>query len=165
MSRRFLGPVASKSVYIADIGNEEATPLTSIKQKLGTTSSPSWAQPVVKAPVALPGLMKNLSMYSKHSNLCVPPQQRTSTSSLFASASSRSGSLLTSVKPSRNPIRMLPWVTTWVSGRDVASTSRRPLTIFRSGAMVRRYSYVRLSVRLPRQSVWPIFPGASSFLN
>lgn len=31
--------------------------------------------------------------------------------------------------------------------------------------MVRRYSYVCLSVRLPRQRVWPILPGARSFLN
>ena len=60
---------------------------------------------------------------------------------------------------------MLPWVTTWVSGSDEASTSNRPLTILRSGATDRRYSYVGLSVRLPRQSVWLILPGARSFLN
>lgn len=145
--------------------NQPMAQLTSIRQKLGTASSPSTDHPVEKAPVALPGLTKNLSIYSKHSNLCVPPQQSTSTSSLFASARSISGSLLTRVNPSRKPIRMLPCVTIWVSGREVASTSKRPLTIFRSGAIVRRYSYVRLSVRLPRQSVWPILPGARSFLN
>lgn len=31
--------------------------------------------------------------------------------------------------------------------------------------MERRYSYVGLSVRFPRQSVWPILPGVRSFLN
>jgi hypothetical protein len=41
--------------------------LTSIKQKLGTGSSSFLPQLVVNAPVALPGLTKNLSMYSKAS--------------------------------------------------------------------------------------------------
>lgn len=31
--------------------------------------------------------------------------------------------------------------------------------------MDRRYSYVCLSVKLPRHSVWPILPGDRSFLN
>ena len=43
--------------------------------------------------------------------------------------------------------------------------SNLPLTILRSGAMERRYSYVGLSVRFPRQRVWPILPGVRSFLN
>ena len=47
----------------------------------------------------------------------------------------------------------------------MASASKRPLTILRSGAIERRYSYVALSVRLPKHSVWPIFPGVRSFLN
>jgi len=93
---------------------------------------------LTKAPVALPGLTKNLSMYSKASKRWVPPQQRTSTSRRLASARSRSGSLETRVKPSRKPMRMPPWVTTCVSGSDVASTSYRPLTILRSGATERR---------------------------
>jgi hypothetical protein len=62
-------------------------------------------------------------------------------------------------------MRMEPCVTICVRGKEVASTSKRPLTIFRSGAMVRRYSYVCLSVRFPRHRVWPILPGARSFLN
>jgi hypothetical protein len=115
--------------------------LTSIRQKLGTISSPSATHPVGIAPVALPGFTKNLSIYSYASNLCVPPQHRTSTSSLLASARSRSASVgATTVKPSMNPIRNEPWVTTWDSGRDVASESKRPLTILRSGDMLRRYS-------------------------
>lgn len=56
-------------------------------------------------------------------------------------------------------------MTTWERGREVASASKRPLTILRSGAMERRYSYVALSVRLPKHSVWPILPGVRSFLN
>lgn len=47
----------------------------------------------------------------------------------------------------------------------MASASNLPFTILRSGAMLRRYSYVGLSVRLPKQSVWPILPGVRSFLN
>ena len=69
------------------------------------------------------------------------------------------------MKPSRKPIRSEPWVTTWERGREGASASKRPLTILRSGAIERRYSYVALSVRLPRHSVWPILPGVRSFLN
>lgn len=114
--------------------------LTSIKQKLGVGDSASKLAPGKNAPVALPGLTKNLSMYSNASNRWVPPQHRTSTSSRLASASSRSGSLETRVKPSRKPMRMPPWVTTCVRGRDVASTSVRPLTILRSGDRERRYS-------------------------
>lgn len=115
--------------------------LTSIKQKLGTISSPSATHPVGIAPVALPGFTKNLSMYSYASNLCVPPQHSTSTSSLLASARSRSASVgATTVKPSMKPIRNEPCVTTWDRGRDAASESKRPLTILRSGDMLRRYS-------------------------
>jgi hypothetical protein len=115
--------------------------LTSIRQKLGTISSPSASHPVGMAPVALPGFTKNLSMYSYASNLCVPPQHNTSTSNLLASARSKSASVgATTVKPSMNPIRNEPCVTTWDSGRDVASESKRPLTILRSGDMLRRYS-------------------------
>lgn len=62
-------------------------------------------------------------------------------------------------------MRRPPWATTCVRGREVASTSKRPLTILRSGEMERRYSYVGLSVRLPRQRDWEILPGARSFLN
>jgi len=131
------------------------TDLTSTRQKLGTGSSASVSStpPIIIAPVALPGLTKNLSIYSNASNRCVPPQQSTSTSSRFASASKTSGSVETSVNPSRKPIRNWPCVTTCVSGDEAASTSKRPLTSFRSGATVRRYSYVGRSVRLPRQMV------------
>jgi hypothetical protein len=69
------------------------------------------------------------------------------------------------VNPSKNPIRSEPCVTTCERGREVASASNFPFTIFRSGAMLRRYSYVGLSVRLPKQRVWPILPGVRSFLN
>lgn len=62
-------------------------------------------------------------------------------------------------------MRREPCATTCVRGRLVASTSNRPLTIFRSGETDRRYSYVGLSVRLPRQRAWDILPGARSFLN
>lgn len=41
--------------------------LTSIRQKLGDVGSASRLAPVKKAPVALPGFTKNLSMYSKAS--------------------------------------------------------------------------------------------------
>lgn len=69
------------------------------------------------------------------------------------------------MNPSKKPMRSDPCVTTWERGREVASASNRPFTILRSGAMLRRYSYVGLSVRLPKQSVCPILPGVRSFLN
>lgn len=43
--------------------------------------------------------------------------------------------------------------------------SKSPRTSCRSGARLRRYSYVLVSVRLPRQRICPILPGESSFLN
>lgn len=56
-------------------------------------------------------------------------------------------------------------MTTFDNARLGASTSKSPLTICRSGAIPRRKSYVSLSVRLPRQRIWPILPGVRSFLN
>ena len=139
---------------------------TSIKQKLGVGSSPSGHHPVLNAPVALPGLTKNLPSNSYASNLCVPPHNSTSTSMCLAEINNESaspGGMI--VCPCVNPIRKEPCVTTFDNARLGASTSKSPLTICRSGAIPRRKSYVSLSVRLPRQRIWPIFPGVRSFLN
>jgi hypothetical protein len=115
--------------------------LTSISTKLGVGSSSSVHQPVVIAPVALPGLTKNLPSISYASNLCVPPQSRTSTSICRAAISKLSpspGGMI--VCPCVKPIRSEPCVTTFDSARLGASTSKSPLTICRSGAMARRNS-------------------------
>lgn len=139
---------------------------TSIKQKLGVGSSPSGHHPVLNAPVALPGLTKNLPSNSYASNLCVPPHNSTSTSICLAAINNESaspGGMI--VCPCVNPIRKEPCVTTFDNARLGASTSKSPLTICRSGAIPRRKSYVSLSVRLPRQRIWPILPGVRSFLN
>lgn len=69
------------------------------------------------------------------------------------------------VCPCVKPMRSDPCVTTFDKARLGASTSKSPLTICRSGAIPRRNSYVSLSVMFPRQRIWPIFPGARSFLN
>jgi hypothetical protein len=69
------------------------------------------------------------------------------------------------VWPWVKPIRNEPCVTTFERARLGASTSKSPLTMCRSGAMPRRNSYVSLSVMLPRHRIWPILPGARSFLN
>lgn len=45
------------------------------------------------------------------------------------------------------------------------SRSKSPRTRWRSGARARRYSYVDVSVRLPRHRIEPILPGVRSFLN
>lgn len=140
--------------------------LTSIRQKLGIIGSSSLIHPPEIAPVALPGLIKNRPSSSYASNRCVPPHTKTSQSSLRASISSESLSPCGMIVcPCVNPIRRLPCVTTFESGRLVASTSKSPLTIWRSGAVLRRKSYVSLSVRLPRQRIWPILPGESSLRN
>lgn len=60
---------------------------------------------------------------------------------------------------------LLPGWKTRCSGRLAASTSKSPRTMYSSGAMVRRNSYVSLSVRLPKQRTVPILPGVRSFLN
>lgn len=141
-------------------------PLTSMSTKLGTGSSSSDHHPVVIAPVALPGLTKNLPSISYASNLCVPPHSRMSTSICRAAINKLSpspGGMI--VCPCVKPMRSDPCVTTLDRARLGASTSKSPLTICRSGAMPRRNSYVSLSVMLPRHRIWPIFPGASSFLN
>lgn len=134
--------------------------------KLGVGSSASGHQPVVMAPVALPGFTKNLPSISYASNLCVPPHSRTSTSICRAAInrlSASPGGII--VWPWVKPIRRLPCVTTFESARFGASTSKSPLTICKSGAMPRRNSYVSFEVMLPRQRICPIFPGARSFLN
>lgn len=110
-------------------------PLTSIRQKLGVGSSPSGSQPVENAPVALPGLTKNLPSSSYASNLCVPPHSSTSTSMCLAEINKLSaspGGMI--VCPCVKPIRKEPCVTTFESARFGASTSKWPLTICRSGA-------------------------------
>jgi len=140
--------------------------LTSISTKLGVGSSPFSHQPVPKAPVALPGFTKNLPSISYASNRCVPPHNSTSTSICRAainSASASPGGAI--VCPCVKPMRNEPCVTTFESARFGASTSKSPFTICRSGAMLRRNSKVSLSVRLPRQRIWPILPGVRSFLN
>ena len=142
-----------------------STSLTSMSTKLGTGSSSSDHHPVVNAPVALPGLTKNLPSISYASNLCVPPHSRMSTSICRAAINRLSpspGGMM--VWPCVNPIRSDPCVTTFERARLGASTSKSPLTICKSGAP-RRNSYVSLSVMLPRQRIWPILPGARSFLN
>jgi hypothetical protein len=140
--------------------------LTSINTKLGVGSSSSVHHPVVIAPVALPGLTKNLPSISYASNLCVPPHSRTSTSICRAAISRLSPSPGgTMVCPCVKPMRSDPCVTTFDRARLGASTSKSPLTICRSGAMARRNSYVSRSVMLPRQRICPILPGARSFLN
>ena len=60
---------------------------------------------------------------------------------------------------------LLPGWKTRCNGRLAASTSKSPRTMWSSGAMLRRNSYVSLSVRLPRHSTVPILPGVRSFLN
>jgi hypothetical protein len=140
--------------------------LTSINTKLGVGSSSSLHHPVVIAPVALPGFTKNLPSISYASNLCVPPHSSTSTSIWRAAISKLSQSPGgTMVWPCVKPMRSEPWVTTFDKARLGASTSKSPFTICRSGAIPRRNSKVSLSVMLPRQRIWPIFPGARSFLN
>lgn len=139
---------------------------TSISTKLGVGSSPSAHHPVFRAPVALPGLMKNFPSISYASNRCVPPQRRTSTSICRAAINRLSASPVgTIVCPCVKPILKDPCVTTFDRGRLGASTSKSPLTICRSGATPRRNSYVSLSVMLPRHKICPILPGARSFLN
>lgn len=140
--------------------------LTSISTKLGTGSSSSGHHPVVSAPVALPGLTKNLPSISYASNLCVPPHSKISTSIWRAAMSRLSpspGGMM--VCPCVKPMRSDPCVTTFESARFGASTSKSPFTMCRSGAMPRRNSYVSLSVMFPRQRICPILPGARSFLN
>ena len=140
--------------------------LTSIKQKLGVGSSPSGHPPVLNAPVALPGLMKNFPSSSYASNLCVPPHNKTSTSIFLASIKRMSGSACgMTVCPWITPIRNPPCWTTLDKGRFGASVSKSPLTIWRSGAICRKKSQVSLSVKFPRQRIWPILPGVRSFLN
>lgn len=115
--------------------------LTSIKQKLGTGSSPSDHHPVPNAPVALPGLTKNLPSSSYASNLCVPPHNNTSTSICRAAINKLSGSpggII--VWPCVKPMRSEPCVMTFDRARFGASTSKSPLTICRSGAIPRRKS-------------------------
>jgi hypothetical protein len=115
--------------------------LTSINTKLGVGSSSSVHHPVVIAPVALPGLTKNLPSISYASNLCVPPHSRTSTSICRAAISKLSPSPGgTIVCPCVKPMRSDPCVTTFERARLGASTSKSPLTICRSGAMARRNS-------------------------
>lgn len=151
---------------LCDVPGTMEAILTSINTKLGVGSSSSVHQPVLIAPVALPGLTKNLPSISYASNLCVPPQSNTSTSICRAAISKLSpspGGMI--VCPCVKPMRREPCVTTLESARLGASTSKSPFTICRSGAMARRNSYVSRSVMLPRQRIWPIFPGARSFLN
>jgi hypothetical protein len=115
--------------------------LTSMSTKLGVGSSSSDHHPVVIAPVALPGFTKNLPSISYASNLCVPPQSRTSTSICLAAISKLSpspGGMM--VCPCVKPIRSDPCVTTFDKARFGASTSKSPFTICRSGAMARRNS-------------------------
>jgi hypothetical protein len=115
--------------------------LTSINTKLGVGSSSSDHHPVVMAPVALPGLTKNLPSISYASNLCVPPHSRTSTSICRAAINKLSPSPGgTIVCPCVKPMRSDPCVTTFDRARLGASTSKSPLTICRSGAMARRNS-------------------------
>lgn len=140
--------------------------LTSMSTKLGVGSSSSVHQPVVIAPVALPGFTKNLPSISYASNLCVPPHSKMSTSICRAAMrrlSPSPGGMM--VCPCVKPMRSEPWVTTLERARFGASTSKSPLTICRSGAMPRKNSYVSRSVILPRQRICPILPGARSFLN
>lgn len=137
--------------------------LTSIKQKLGTPYSFPAA---INAPVALPGFTKNRPSSSYASNLPVPPHSKISTSICLAAIRRESASPGgTMVWPCVNPIRKLPCVTTLESGRLGVSTSKSPLTSWRSGASWRRNSKAERSVRLPRQRICPIFPGVRSFLN
>lgn len=137
-----------------------------MRTKLGVGSSSSGHQPVDMAPVALPGFTKNLPSISYASNLCVPPHKSTSTSIWRAAISRLSpspGGMM--VWPCVKPMRRLPCVTTFDRARFGASTSKSPFTICRSGAIPRRNSYVSRSVMLPKQRIWPILPGARSFLN
>ena len=60
---------------------------------------------------------------------------------------------------------LLPGWKTRCKGRLAASTSKSPRTMWSSGAMLRRNSYVSLSVKLPRHNTVPILPGVRSFLN
>ena len=140
--------------------------LTSIRQKLGVGSSPSGQYPVLRAPVALPGVIKNLPSISKASKRCAPPHSSISTSiwrAAISRASASPGGMM--VWPWVRPIRRLPWVTTFERGRLGESTSKSPLTNCRSGAIPRRNSNVLRSVRLPRQRIWPILFGVKSFRN
>ena len=149
-----------------EVPSQEQGKLTSINTKLGVGSSSSVHHPVLIAPVALPGFTKNLPSISYASNLCVPPHNSTSTSICRAAINKLSPSPGgTIVCPCVNPMRSEPWVTTFDSARLGASTSKSPLTICRSGAIARRKSYVSRSVMLPKHRIWPIFPGASNFLN
>lgn len=89
--------------------SKNSKPLTSIKQKLGTGSSPSAHHPVPIAPVALPGLTKNFPSNSYASNLCVPPHNSTSTSICRAAINKLSaspGGII--VWPCVKPIRREP---------------------------------------------------------
>lgn len=45
------------------------------------------------------------------------------------------------------------------------TSSKSPLTPLTSGAIERRYSQVSRSQTFPVQTIWPILPGTSSFLN
>ena len=104
--------------------------LASIKQKLGVGSSPSAHHPELKAPVVLPGLMKNFPSSSYASKRCVPPHSNTSTSICLAAInklSASAGGII--VWPCVKPIRNEPCVTTFESARFGASTSKSPLTI------------------------------------
>ena len=114
---------------------------TSIRQKLGVGSSPFAHHPVPNAPVALPGLTKNFPSSSYASNLWVPPHKSTSTSICRAAISKLSaspGGMM--VCPCVNPILSEPCVTTLERAKFGASTSKSPLTIWRSGAIWRRKS-------------------------
>ena len=161
-----LGSVeVSIQIQIHKRSNSRGKP-TSIKQKLGVGSSPSGQKPVLIAPVALPGFTKKRPSISKASNRCVPPHSKTSTSICRAAMRSESASPGgIRVWPWVNPIRRLPCVTTLERGRFGESTSKSPFTSCKSGAIWRKNSKVLRSVRLPKQRIWPIFPGVNSFRN
>ena len=137
-----------------------------MRQKLGIGSSSMLDHEVLNAPVAVPGLTKNLPSSSYASNLCVPPQSRTSTSICRAVMSKLSASLCGMIVcPCVKPIRRPPCCTTFDSARLEASVSKSPLTTCRSGDVCRRKSYVSRSVMLPRHMIWPILPGVRSLRN